>query len=339
MNLTLKQLAHELQCEFRGDADTLIRSVASLLSAQPGDLCYALREKNLVEIIDSDCSAVIVPLSLADKVDGKNLLISVNPHYSFVQAMAVLGCGAVEVADGIHPSAQVASGARIADGVSIGAGSVIEGDVEIGAGSVIGAGCVIERGASLGMHCHLHSRATVAHSVQIGDRCILHSGAVIGSDGFALLMHEDKWHKIPQLGSVVIADDVEIGANTTIDRGALDDTVIEQGCKLDNQVHVAHNVRIGAHTAIAGCVGIAGSTVIGRYCQIAGAVAVVGHITIADHVTITGMSMVTKGISEPGVYSSGTPLLSNSKWRRVTVRYKALDELALTVAKLDKSSP
>jgi UDP-3-O-[3-hydroxymyristoyl] glucosamine N-acyltransferase len=339
MNLTLQQLAHELQCEFRGDADTLIRSVASPSSAKPGDLCFALREKNLGEIIDSDCSAVIVPLGLAAEVDGKNLLISKNPQYSFVQAMAALGCGAVEVVDGIHPSAQLAPGTRLADGVSIGAGVIIEDDVEIGEGSIIGAGCVIERSVSIGMHCHLHSRATLAHSVQIGDRCILHSGVVIGSDGFGLVMHEDKWHKIPQLGSVVIADDVEIGANTTIDRGGLDNTVIEQGCKLDNQVHVAHSVRIGAHTAIAGCVGIAGSTVIGRYCQIAGGVGVVGHITIADHVTLTGMSMVTKDIREPGVYSSGTPLLSNTKWRRVCARYKALDKLALTVAKLGKSSP
>jgi UDP-3-O-[3-hydroxymyristoyl] glucosamine N-acyltransferase len=339
MNLTLQQLANELQCEFRGDADTLIRGVASPSSAQVGDLCFALQEKNLFEIIKSDCSAVIVPLGLAAEASGKNLLISVNPQYSFVLAMAALGCGAAEVAEGIHATAQIAPGARLADRVSIGAGAVIEEDVEIGAGSVIGAGCIIERGASIGMNCHFHSRVTLAHSVQIGDRCILHSGVVIGADGFGLVMHEDRWHKIPQLGSVVIADDVEIGANTTIDRGALDNTVIEEGCKLDNQIQVAHNVRIGAHTAIAGCVGIAGSTVIGRYCQISGGVGMVGHITIADHVTITGMSMVTNDIREPGVYSSGTPLLPNSKWLRLSARYKALDKLALTVAKLAKSIP
>ena len=339
MNLTLQQLAHELQCEFRGDANTLIRSVASPSSAQSGDLCFALREKNLAEIIDSDCSAVIVPLGLAAEVNGKNLLISENPQYSFVQAMAALECGAAKVADGIHPSAQIAAGTRLADSVSIGAGAIIEDGVEIGAGSVIGAGCIIERGASIGLHCHLHSRVTLAHSVQIGDRCILHSGVVIGADGFGLVMHEDRWHKIPQLGSVVIADDVEIGANTTVDRGALDNTVIEQGCKLDNQIQVAHNVRIGAHTAIAACVGIAGSTVIGRYCKISGGVGVVGHLAIADHVTITAMSLVTKDIREPGVYSSGTPLLANSKWRRISARYKALDKLALMVAKPGKSSP
>jgi UDP-3-O-[3-hydroxymyristoyl] glucosamine N-acyltransferase len=339
MNITLQQLAHELQCEFRGDANTLIRSVASPSSAQPGDLCFALREKNLVEIIDSDCSAVIVPLGLAAEVSGKNLLISENPQYSFVQAMAALGCGVAKVADGIHPSAQIAAGTRLADRVSIGAGAIIEDGVEIGAGSVIGAGCIIERGASIGLHCHLHSRVTLAHSVQIGDRCILHSGVVIGADGFGLVMHEDRWHKIPQLGSVVIADDVEIGANTTVDRGALDNTVIEQGCKLDNQIQVAHNVRIGAHTAIAACVGIAGSTVIGRYCKISGGVGVVGHLAIADHVTITAMSLVTRDIREPGVYSSGTPLLANSKWRRISARYKALDKHALMVAKPGKSSP
>ena len=339
MNLTLQQLAHELQCEFRGDADTQIRSVASPPSAQPGDLCFALEKKNIVDIMDSDCSTVIVPLNLAAEVDGKNLLISENPHYSFIQAMAALGCGAVEVVDGIHPSAQLAPGTRLADGVSIGAGAIIEDDVEIGAGSVIGAGCIIERGASVGMHCHLHSRVTLAHSVRIGNRCILHSGVVIGADGFGLVMHADRWHKIPQLGSVVIADDVEIGANTTVDRGALDNTVIEQGCKLDNQIQVAHNVRIGAHTAIAACVGIAGSAVIGRYCKISGGVGVVGHLTIADHVTITAMSLVTKNIREPGVYSSGTPLLSNSKWRRVSAGYKALDKLALTLAKPGKSNP
>ena len=186
MNLTLQQLASELQCEFRGDADTLIKSVASPSSAKPGELCFALREKNLVEIINSDCSAVIVPPSLAAEVDGKNLLISEHPQYSFVQAMAALGCGAAEIVEGIHPSAQVAPGARLADGVSIGAGAIIEDDVEIGSGSIIGAGCIIERGASIGICCHLHSRVTLAHSVQIGDRCILHSGVVIGSDGFGL---------------------------------------------------------------------------------------------------------------------------------------------------------
>ena len=338
MSLSLQQLAKALQSEFRGDAELLITGVASASGARAGDLCFVRRKRHLPDIVGSDCSAVIVTQELADEVCGKGLVLSENPEYSFVQAITALGLDVETTVPGIHPSAQVAPGVRLADGVSIGANVIIEGDVEIGAETVIGAGCILEKAVSLGSHCRLHSRVTLAHSVRIGDRCILHSGVVVGADGFGLVMHADQWHKIPQLGSVVIADDVEIGANTTVDRGAIADTVIEQGCKLDNQIHVAHNVRIGAHTAIAACVGIVGSATIGRYCKISGAAGVLGHLTIADHVTITAMSLVTKNISKAGVYSSGTPLLSNSLWHRANVRYKGLDKLALTVAKLDKSS-
>ena len=338
MSLSLQQLAKALQSEFRGDAELLISGIASPSRAQAGDLCFVQRERYLPDIVGSDCSAVIVPHTMAGELNGKGLVLSRNPEYSFVLAIAALGLEVETTTPGVHPSAQVAPSARLADGVSIGANVVIEDDVEIGAESVIGAGCVIEQAVSLGSHCRLHSRVTLAHSVRIGDRCILHSGVVVGDDGFGLVMHADQWHKIPQLGSVVIADDVEIGANTTIDRGAINDTVIEQGCKLDNQIHVAHNVRIGAHTAIAACVGIAGSAIIGRYCKISGAAGVLGHLTIADHVTITAMSLVTKDVREAGVYSSGTPLLPNSLWHRANVRYKGLDQLASTVAKLDKLS-
>jgi UDP-3-O-[3-hydroxymyristoyl] glucosamine N-acyltransferase len=338
MTLSLQQLAKALQCEFRGDAELLITGVASAFGARAGDLCFLQRKMHLPDIVDSDCSAVIVTQELASEVSGKGLVLSENPEYSFVQAITALGLDVETTVPGIHPSAQVAPSARLADGVSIGANVIIEDDVEIGAETAIGPGCILEKAVSLGSHCRLHSRVTLAHSVRIGDRCILHSGVVVGADGFGLVMHADRWHKIPQLGSVVIAEDVEIGANTTVDRGAIADTVIEQGCKLDNQIHVAHNVRIGAHTAIAACVGIAGSATIGRYCEISGAAGVLGHLTIADHVTITAMSLVTKDISKSGVYSSGTPLLSNSLWHRANVRYKGLDKLALTVAKLDKSS-
>jgi UDP-3-O-[3-hydroxymyristoyl] glucosamine N-acyltransferase len=150
-------------------------------------------------------------------------------------------------------------------------------------------------------------------------------------------MHQQQWQKIPQLGGVVVEDDVEIGANTTVDRGALDDTIIERGCKLDNQIQIAHNVRIGAHTAIAACVGIAGSATIGRFCKISGAAVVLGHLNIADNVTITAMSLVTKDIKRPGVYSSGTPLMENSRWHRSNVHYKSLDKIAQTVTRLEKS--
>jgi UDP-3-O-[3-hydroxymyristoyl] glucosamine N-acyltransferase len=207
----------------------------------------------------------------------------------------------------------------------------------IGDGSTIGAGCVIGEGVRIGENCRLYSRVTLEHDVVLGNRCIVHSGAVIGADGFGLVEDGEHWIKVPQLGSVSIGDDVEIGANTTIDRGAMDDTVIEQGCKLDNQIQVAHNVRIGAHTAIAACVGIAGSAEIGRYCKISGAAVILGHLRIADGVTVTAMSLVTRNIREAGVYSSGTPLMENSLWHRSNARYKMLEALAQRIAALEKS--
>jgi len=338
MSLNLQQLAEALQLEYRGDADLLISGVASPGSAVAGDLCYLLHKTYLDNIATSQCSAVIVSPELGDKVKDKGLLLSDNPEFSFVQAIKALGLEAEPQSPGIHPSAQIAASARLGSGVSVGANAVIEDEVEIGAHSIIGATTVIGHAAIVGSHCHLHDRVTLAREVRLGDRCVLHSGAVIGADGYGLAYHQQQWHQIPQLGSVVIDDDVMIGANTTIDRGALDNTVIEQGCKIDNLIQIAHNVRIGAHTVIAACAAIAGSTNIGRHCKISGGVGILGHLTIVDHVTITAMSMVIKDIKTPGVYSSGTPLLENTLWNRTNVRYKSLDKLAQTVAKLDKAS-
>ena len=338
MSLNLQQLAKALELEYRGEAGLEINGVASPRSARTGELCFIQDQKFLDEISTSHCSAVILPAALAGRVEGKSMLLSENPQYSFVQAIKVLEIESTHDAAGnIHPSAVIADSARLGRGVTIGAQVVIEDDVEVGAGTSIGAGSVIESGAIVGSQCLLHSRVTLGSSVTLGDRCIMHSGAVIGSDGFGLVMHEQRWEKIPQLGSVYIGDDVEIGANTTVDRGALDDTIIEQGCKLDNQIQVAHNVHIGAHTAIAACVGIAGSAIIGQRCKISGAAVVLGHLTVVDNVTITAMSLVTKDIREPGVYSSGTPLLENSLWHRCNARYKSLEKLAQTVTRLEKT--
>lgn len=338
MSLNLQQLAKALKLEFRGDAQLEVNGVASPKSALAGELCFIQDRKYLGDINASNCSAVMLPLELAGDVGGKSLLLSDNPQYSFVEAIKVLGIESQSHdGEGIHPSAVIADTARLGAGVAIGALVVIEDDVEVGSGTSIGAGSIIERSAVIGSQCHLHSRVTLGSAISLGDRCILHSGVVIGSDGFGLVMHERRWKKVPQLGSVVIEDDVEIGANTTVDRGALDDTIIERGCKLDNQIQVAHNVRIGAHTAIAACVGIAGSANIGSHCKISGAAVVLGHLTVTDNVTITAMSLVTKDIKEPGVYSSGTPLLENSLWHRCNARYRSLDKLARTVARLEKS--
>jgi len=339
MSLNLQQMAEALGLEFRGDADLMINGVASSGSATASDLCFILSVKYVEAVNASNCSAVISPPELAIAVEGKALLLSENPQYSFVRAIEVLGLEPQARVDaGIHPSAQIASSAKIGSGVTIGALAVIEGDVEIGADTSIGAGTVIERSAVIGRQCLLHSQVMLGRGVSLGDRCILQSGVVIGGDGFGLVEHEQHWHRIPQLGSVVIEDDVEIGANTSVDRGALDNTIIERGCKIDNQIQIGHNARIGAHTAIAACAGIAGSASIGRHCKIAGGAMIGGHLTVTDNVMITALSMVIKDINQPGVYSSGTPLMANNIWHRVCARYKSLDKLAQTVARLEKSS-
>lgn len=337
MTLSLLQLAQALDLEYLGDASLEIANAASLDSAIAGDLCFIQQIKYLPLLQSCQCSAVIAPADIAAEVNHKGVLISDNPQYHFALAINLLkpDCNRYP-GQGIHPSAQVSDGARLGKDVSIAALVVIEDEVVIGDGVHIGAASVIEKGASIGTGCYLHSRVTVGHSVSLGSRCELHPGVVIGSDGFGLAMHQQQWQKIPQLGSVRIGDDVEIGANTTIDRGALDDTVIEPGCKLDNLIQVAHNVHIGAHTAIAACVGIAGSAKIGRHCRISGAAVVLGHLSITDHVTVTAMSLVTKDIKKAGVYSSGTPLLENKLWHRNNVRYKSLDKIARTIAKIEK---
>jgi len=337
MSLKLRQLAEALQLEFQGDPDIEISGVATLQSAAAGDLCFIQRRIYLPELARSACAAVLVPGELAAEVDGRAVLISEDPQRSFVMAIEALQLEPAPPPAGIHPSAQVAASARVAGDAAVGALAVIGEHSVIGRGTRIGAGCVIEEAVRVGADCHLHARVTLAHHVVLGDRCIVHSGAVIGADGFGLVTENDHWRKVPQLGSVRIGDDVEIGANTTIDRGALDDTVIEEGCKLDNQIQVAHNVRIGAHTAIAGCVGIAGSAEIGRYCKIAGAAMILGHLRIADRVTVTASSLVSRDIPEAGVYSSGMPLMENRQWRRSTVRYKQLESLAQRISALEKN--
>lgn len=337
MSLNLQQLSETLQLEFRGEPDLVITGVASLRSAVAGDLCFIQRRKYLRDLAVSACSAVLLPAELAAEVDARAMLISEDPQTSFVQAIEALGLETRRGPREIDPTARIAATASIGEDVAIGSLAVIGERAVIGRGSVIGAGCVIEEGARVGEQCRLHARVVLEHDVVLGDRCIVHSGAVIGADGFGLVDEDGRWLKVPQLGSVSIGDEVEIGANTTIDRGALDDTVIEQGCKLDNQIQVAHNVRIGAHTAIAACVGIAGSARIGRYCKISGAAVVLGHLRIADRVTVTAMSLVTRDIREAGVYSSGTPLMENSLWLRSNARYKMLETLAQRIAALEKS--
>lgn len=339
MTLSLQQLAAELDLQYEGNPDSMINGVASLSNATSGDLCFIQDQQYIEKLAASDCCAAIVSLDFDTAKTDKRLLLSATPQISFIQALHLLVPELVDLAlTSIHPSAQISDSAILGSGVSVGALAVIGDNAMIGAETSIGVGCIIEQGVKIGSHCLLHSRVTLCRTVEIGHNCILQSGVVLGGDGFGLVTHQDRWHKVPQIGTVILEDDVEIGANTTVDRGTLDDTVIEQGCKLDNLIQVGHNVRIGAHTAIAAHVAIGGSAGIGRYCQISGCVAVAGHLKMTDHVIITGMSRVVKDINEPGVYSSGTPLQKNRDWHKNNARYKVLDKLARSVAALEKKS-
>ncbi len=238
---------------------------------------------------------------------------------------------------GVHPTAWVSPEACIAADAWIGPHCTVEAGAVIETGVVVGPNCVIGEQAVIGAGSRLVAQVTVCHRVQLGRRVLAHPGAVIGSDGFGLALdHDGRWLKVPQLGGVQIGDDVEIGANTTIDRGALEDTVIEDGVKLDNQIQVAHNVRIGAHSALAGCVGIAGSAQIGRHCMLGGGVGVAGHLEIADRVQVTGMSLVAQSITEPGAYSSGLTVEPNRLWNKISARLRRLDELFRRLAVLER---
>ena len=336
--ISLADLSDRLGLKYHGNAEAQITSVSSFQSAVGGSLCFLTSPRYLDALQASQCEFVIVPLDFdVDMLGEKNGILSSNPHLSFVQAIDFLRPDSLtKTATEIHPTACIDESAKIGKGVSIGAGAVVGEQVIIGDDVAIGAGCIIEDRVQVGDGSLLHPKVTLCHRIKIGHRTILHSGVVIGSDGFGLVPDSGQWHKIPHLGSVIIGDDVEIGANTTVDRGALDNTVIEKGVKLDNLIQVAHNVRIGENTAIAACVGIAGSAVIGKNCQISGAAVILGHLSVADNVTVTAMSLVTKSIKQSGTYSSGTPLLENRLWHRNNARYKALDSIARSVSDLEK---
>ena len=330
---TLKQLADLCQAELVGDPDVLIRGVASLAHAQAGSITFLSNTKYRSLLGSTRASAVIV--GVEDR-EGTRLpkLICSNPYASYAK-IAALFSPTERFSPGIHPAAIAAPDALIATAASIAAGAVIGAATQIGDRSVIMPGAVIGAGVVIGRDCLIYPNAVIYSRCILGDRVIIHSGAVIGADGFGMAEEHGQWLKIPQLGRVVISDDVEIGANTTIDRGALDDTVIEQGVKLDNQIQIGHNCKIGAHTVIAGCVGIAGSTSIGKHCKIGGAAMIVGHISVADRVTISGGTLVSKSILEPGVYTAVYPFASHSRWLRSAAHIRQLDKLEQRIRRLE----
>ncbi|MCK5664242.1 MAG: UDP-3-O-(3-hydroxymyristoyl)glucosamine N-acyltransferase [Thiotrichaceae bacterium] len=333
---TVARLAKELELEFKGEGELQIASVSTFTSAKKTDLCFLRSTRYIEQLKQSQCGAVIVPVDFNETVADKTFLYSSNPDLSFIEIINYLDLYTGNSASGVHPSAIIASSARLGDNVSIGANCVIGERVELGNNVKISAACTIEDDVSIGENSTFLPNVTVCFNVKIGKDVILQPGVVIGSDGFGLVYNKGVWVKIPHLGSVEVGDRVEIGANTTVDRGALDDTIIEQGVKIDNQIQVGHNCFIGENTVIAGCTGIAGSSTIGKNCRIGGAVSICGHLSIADDVTVTATPTVTKDIPQRGTYSSGTPLLENKLWHRNNVRYKSLDKLAKTVSNLEK---
>jgi UDP-3-O-[3-hydroxymyristoyl] glucosamine N-acyltransferase len=334
LKLTLKEIAAEVNAEIVGDPDCQIEGVATIQNATSGSITFLSNRSYKKYLESTDASAVILTRDDVSHCPVSALIVE-NPYLVYARVASLLN-PPEEFGAGVHPSAVVMEGCKIAKSAFIGANCVIERAAQVDENCYIAPGSVIGEQSRIGANTRLYSNVTVYHDVTIGRNCILHSGVVVGSDGFGIANDNGVWEKVPQLGSVRIGDNVEIGANTTIDRGALEDTVIEDGVKLDNQIQVAHNVIIGAHTAIAGCVGIAGSAHIGRYCAIGGGAVILGHLKIADKVQITAMSMVTKSIKEPGVYSSGTPLQPNHLWHKNFVRFRQLDEMARKIRELEK---
>ncbi len=336
--LTLAELQAHLGGTIRGNAQTLIDGVASLQHAGPHQLGFLLGSKFLAQAQASQAGALIVPDSLDAELPQACLAVA-NPHAVFARAVALLQPEPA-LAAGIHASAVVAADAVLGPEVRIGPGAVVGAGARIGARCQIGALGVVGPNAVLGEDCVLHARAVVQHGCILGNRVILHPGAVIGADGFGLAWDREfdggRWLKVPQAGRVILEDDVEVGANTCIDRGALDDTLIETGVKLDNQIQIAHNCRIGRHTAIAACVGIAGSTTIGAYCQIGGAAMIIGHLNICDRVTVSAGTFVAKDIREPGVYTSVQPLMKHEDWKHNAAHLRHLDALARRVKSLEE---
>ena len=329
----LGELVKRLGGELIGDADVRIHQVATLESAGPTDITFLTQSRFLPQLGRTQAGAVILGPETRD-ASGLPRIISANPYAYFASVSALLNPPAV-VEPGIHESAVVDKSARVAASASIGACAVIGRHARVADHAIVGPGCFIGEGASIGTGSRLHANVAVYHDCRIGARCIVHAGAVIGSDGFGIAKEDGVWKKIPQIGRALIGDDVEIGANTTIDRGALDDTVIEDGVKLDNQIHIAHNVRIGAHTAIAACVGIAGSAKIGRNCALGGASMIYGHITLADNVNVSAGTLIMKSLEKPGTYTGVYPFSSHQRWLRNAAQLRQLDDLAKRVRELE----
>lgn len=334
MSITLKALAERFSLEVRGDEQIVINGLGSITDSAPGKLTFLADASYRKHLASCQASAVLLGHKDVDFWQGA-ALVSKNPPADAAR-IAALFDPIQRPPPGIHPSAIVDETAQLGEAVHVGPAAVIEAGAKIGDRAIIGPHCMVGRDVSVGADTWLTANVTLYDRVSIGERGHFQPGAVIGGRGFGLAQDKGVWIEVPQLGSVRIGDDVEIGANTCVDRGALGDTVIEDNVKIDNLVQVGHNTHIGAHTAIAGCVGIAGSCKIGKRCQLGGAVGLAGHLHIVDDVIVTAYSLVSTSIDEAGVYSASLPVAPAREWRRQVARLRSIDDLNKRVKKLEK---
>lgn len=335
MHYTLGQLAEKIGLRFEGDGEHVIRCIATLANAGSDSIAFLADSRYRKYLQESKAGAVILQKDDRQYFSG-NVLISDNPYLSYARLSTLFSPVSddeqpLHASAVIHPEALLGANVRVGANAVIGKGVHLADNVSVGPGTVIGENSVIGRGSLL------HANVTVYHDCQIGESAVIHSGAVIGSDGFGFANDKGEWIKIHQLGRVIIGNNVEIGSNTSIDRGAIEDTVVGDGVKLDNQIQIAHNVHIGNNTAMAGCVGVAGSADIGANCAIGGGVGILGHLKIVDGVTVTAMSLVPGSIKQSGVYSAGTPLEPKAEWQKNYVRFKQLDDMARRIRALEKA--
>lgn len=341
MDVRLADIVEQLGGELIGPGHLPLAGLASLATAGPRHIGFVTGDKHRAAMRASAAGALIVPPALAEEAASQAALIVTAQPYLYYARLSRwwqqrLRAGAP---NGIHASASVAADARLGEGVTIGPFAVVEAGAVLEAGVLLGAHSVVEAGARIGAGSRIAPQVVIGAGCRLGDRAIVHSGTVIGADGFGFAPHEGRWEKIAQLGAVRIGDDVEIGANCTIDRGALDDTVIEDGVKLDNLIHIAHNVQVGAHTAMAGCAAVAGSARIGRHCTIGGDAKILGHLELADHVHISACSVVTRSILQPGTYTGFFPIDDNGAWERNAASLRQLHKIRERVRALEKKLP
>jgi len=333
---TLGELAVQFGCTLRGSPDVIVTHVAILESADSSALSFLANPKYKAHLASTRVAAVVLDSASADECPVA-ALIAKQPYVTYARIAAVLHPPPLPAA-GIHTSAVVSPSAVIDNTADIGAGVIIGEQVHIAENVVIGPGCVIGDHVTIGRDTRVLPNVTMLSGTVIGTRCLINSGAVLGSEGFGFAPSAEGWVKVPQTGRVIVGDDVEIGANTTIDRGAIGDTVIGNDVKLDNQIQIAHNVHIGDHTAIAACTGISGSTTIGKHCMIAGQVGIAGHLSICDNVVVTGKTMVSTSIRKPGIYSGSLHAEEARAFRRNAARFAQLDELAKLVKRTGKKT-